>query len=259
MANALAMSSLLGSKSAVAARPAAFSGKARSTRVQARFVTVSAADRQVWFPGNAPAPHLDGSMPGDYGFDPLSLGSDPQILKWFQQAELVHARTAMTAVAGILFPAIATKAGVVNIPQWYDAGSVWVQNNPNFPFAALLFIQIILTGWVETKRWLDFRNPGSQGDGSFLGITDDFKPTGNGYPGGKLFDPFGLSRGSEAQLVKYQENEIKNGRLAMVAFLGFVAQHAATGKGPIDNLADHIANPTAVTFATNGVSLPFVH
>ncbi len=70
--------------------------------------------------------------------------------------------------------------------------------------AALLFIQIILTGWVETKRWLDFRNPGSQGDGSFLGVTDDFKPTGNGYPGGKLFDPFGLSRGSEAQLVKYQ-------------------------------------------------------
>ncbi len=31
---------------------------------------------------------------------------------------------------------IATKAGVVNIPQWYDAGSVWVQNNPNFPFGA---------------------------------------------------------------------------------------------------------------------------
>lgn len=27
-----------------------------------------------------------------------------------------------------------------------------------------------------------------------------------------------------------QENEIKNGRLAMVAFLGFIAQHAATGK-----------------------------
>ena len=27
-----------------------------------------------------------------------------------------------------------------------------------------------------------------------------------------------------------QWNEIRNGRLAMVAFLGFVAQHAATGK-----------------------------
>ncbi len=70
--------------------------------------------------------------------------------------------------------------------------------------AALLFIQIILTGWVETKRWLDFKNPGSQADGSFLGVTDDFKGVANGYPGGKLFDPFGLSRGSEGQLQKYQ-------------------------------------------------------
>lgn len=35
--------------------------------LQARFVAVSAADRQVWFPGNPPAPHLDGSMAGDYG------------------------------------------------------------------------------------------------------------------------------------------------------------------------------------------------
>ncbi len=70
--------------------------------------------------------------------------------------------------------------------------------------ASLLFIQIILSGWAEGKRWLDFKNPGSQGDGSFFGITDDFKPVANGYPGGKLFDPFGLSRGSEAQLKKYQ-------------------------------------------------------
>ena len=29
-------------------------------------------------------------------------------------------------------------------------------------------------------------------------------------------------------------------------------------QGPIDNLVDHINNPTGVTFATNGVSLPFV-
>lgn len=70
--------------------------------------------------------------------------------------------------------------------------------------ASLLFIQLVLSGWAESKRWLDFRNPGSQGDGSFFGVTDDFKPMANGYPGGKLFDPFGLSRGSEAQLKKYQ-------------------------------------------------------
>ena len=55
--------------------------------------------------------------------------------------------------------------------------------------AALLFIQIVLSAWAEGKRWADFNAPGSQGDGSFFGITDDLKGTSNGYPGGKLFDP----------------------------------------------------------------------
>ena len=57
-----------------------------------RSVVARAADRPLWNPGS-PAPEwLDGSLPGDYGFDPLGLGSDPDVLKYFQQAELVHAR-----------------------------------------------------------------------------------------------------------------------------------------------------------------------
>ncbi len=43
MANAVAMSSLLGSKSAVLARPAAFSGKARTSRVQVNCLRAFAA------------------------------------------------------------------------------------------------------------------------------------------------------------------------------------------------------------------------
>ena len=68
--------------------------------------------------------------------------------------------------------------------------------------ASLLFIQIVLTGWVETKRLMDFQNPGTQDN--WLGEGGQFKPLDNGYPGGAFFDPFGLSRGSEAQLRKYQ-------------------------------------------------------
>ena len=33
---------------------------------------------------------------------------------------------------------------------------------------------------------------------------------------GGVFDPFGLSKGDPTMLAKYKQNEIKNGRLAMV-------------------------------------------
>lgn len=51
-----------------------------------------------------------------------------------------------------------------------------------------------MCGFVEVKRWQDFRKPGSQTEkGSFLGFESSFKPVANGYPGG-IFDPLGLSR-----------------------------------------------------------------
>ena len=76
--------------------------------------------------------------------------------------------------------------------------------------------------------------------------------------GGPLFDPLGLA-GAEASIYKkYKQSEVVNGRLAMVAIVGFWAQYAATGKGPITNLVEHLADPYHVTFATNGVSIPFL-
>jgi hypothetical protein len=62
------------------------------------------ASRPSWFPGSKFPAHLDGSLPGDHGFDPFNLGVDPAKLKWYQQAELVHCRFAMLGAAGILVP-----------------------------------------------------------------------------------------------------------------------------------------------------------
>jgi hypothetical protein len=53
--------------------------------------------------------------------------------------------------------------------------------------------------------------------------------------GGWLFDPLNLSKDG----TKFEElrvKEIKNGRLAMVAWLGFAAQAAVTREGPVQNL-----------------------
>lgn len=231
---------------------------ARPQRAQARGVRVyAAADRPMWMPGNPAPAYLDGSLAGDFGFDPLRLGSDPEALRWFVQAELIHCRVAMMGAAGMLFPSVLHTAGS-DIPEWFVAGEVSMQQS-GIPLPALIFAQVLMSQFVELKRLEDWKNPGSQADGQFFGITDDFKGVGNGYPGGKYFDFMGFSRGDAAKFDKYKWNEIRNGRLAMVACLGMFAQYFATGKGPVQNLVDHIADPTGVTFATNGVSLPFAN
>eukprot|EP00798_Chlamydomonas_sp_ICE-L_P030899 gene30899-35952_t len=219
-------------------------------------VRVQAADRPMWYPGNPSPAHLDGSLPGDYGFDPLNLGSDPEVLKWMQQAELQHCRWAMVGTAGILYTAVAAQGGQ-DIPQWYDAGEV-ANAKSAIPFGTLFITQMILQGWAESKRLMDMRVPGSQGDGSFFGITDDFKGKEVGYPGGRYFDPLGLAGGDATKYAEFKVKEVKNGRLAMVAMVGFWAQHAATGAGPIENLVAHVSDPTHVTYATNGISVPFL-
>ena len=163
----------------------------------------------------------------------------------------------MLGVAGMLLPDVLNHVGILSIPAWYEAGKASIESSP-IPYPTLVMIQFFAFNFSELKRLEDMKKPGSQGEpGSFLGFESQFKGTGvSGYPGG-VFDPLHLStNGIAGPLDTLKLREIKNARLAMVAFLGFLAQHGATGKGPVDNLLEHIASPWAVNFTTNGTSLP---
>uniref|UniRef100_A0A0F7GYP1 Chlorophyll a-b binding protein, chloroplastic n=1 Tax=Pelargonium hortorum TaxID=4031 RepID=A0A0F7GYP1_PELHO len=201
---------------------------------------VRAQERPTWLPGLDPPPYLNGTLVGDYGFDPLGLGEDPETLKWYVQAELVHCRFAMAGVAGILFTDLLRVTGISNLPVWYEAGAV------KYGFAStrtLFMVQMLLMGFVETKRYMDYVSPGSQAqDGTFFGIEASFEGLEPGYPGGPILNPLGLAKDMK-NAHDWKLKEIKNGRLAMVAMLGFFVQASVTHAGPIDNLVEHLSNP----------------
>merc|ERR1712224_1042942 len=186
-----------------------------------------------WLPGSSTPSYLD-DISGSYGFDPLGLGSNPTNLFRFQEAELIHCRWAMLGVAG----ALAVEA--LGIGNWYDAPLAAKQTyfgvEVPLDLNTLVGIEFITMAAVEARRF------------------DNNDPQKKLYPG---FDFAGLAKDPKT-FESMKVKEIKNGRLAMLSFIGFVAQHAATGKTPLANLADHLADPFHCNVSSNGVSIPFL-
>jgi len=237
----------------LASKQSVFAGRAvaaRATmaraRAGARCVRVNAREA-AWCPGSDAPAHLDGSLPGDFGFDPLGLGVDPVRKAFFVQAELQNGRWAMLGAAGVLFPELLSKLGAggpaAALP-WYKAGAELPALVPDADPRTLNVIMFFLFLFVENKRWNDFKNPGSQ-DADPFNPKNKVTGMGPGYPG---LDPAGLAKdGFKERQVK----EIKNARLAMMAMLGFFVQSAVTDATPLDNLVAHLSDPWGSTILSN--------
>jgi light-harvesting complex II chlorophyll a/b binding protein 7 len=208
--------------------------------------------RSTWpWPGG-PAPHLDGTLPGDAGWDPWGLAADKQAggrrpdaaaLARLADLEVLHARWAMLAAVGALVPEAASLAAGAPLaePRWWAVGYAKLRGGVDLDYlgvpglrvaggqgiAAIAASQALLMSGPELAR--------AAGPAGLepLGI---FLPGPQSWPGGP-FDPLGLASASAGgAAARLKVAEVKHGRLAMVAWLGLAAQADVGRRGPVADL-----------------------
>lgn len=238
--------------------PICFRGAAIATLNNRGRPPPDAAGRPLVLPTSDSLKYLDGTLPGDFGFDPLGL-FDPATgsagflsQRWLHTAEVIHGRWAMLGAAGCLAPEYLAHEKV--IPKstgvlWFKTGFLppaGAEYDFGVPLAVLFAVQMVLMGTVEGLRLAEYRRPGCLRGMKLLGferLIATTQPGASAYPGGAMFNPLRLGEGRPAAMREYQQAEVRHGRLAMVAFLGYMASAAVTGRGPYDSYVLHLDEP----------------
>merc|ERR1712070_996400 len=166
---------------------------------------------------------LPGALSPMGDFDPAGLASDLELteMKRYREAEVTHGRVSMLAVLGFLVaenfhplfggnidgPAIRHLDKVREVaPIFFDFLAFTI---------ALAELYHSLIGWVAPNKIQKY----------FGGeLNEDY------YPGDIGFDPLGLKPSDPKEFAEMQTKELQNGRLAMLASMGFIAQELVDGQ-----------------------------
>eukprot|EP00216_Chloropicon_sp_CCMP2111_P006077 CAMPEP_0198237264 /NCGR_PEP_ID=MMETSP1446-20131203/3106_1 /TAXON_ID=1461542 ORGANISM="Unidentified sp, Strain CCMP2111" /NCGR_SAMPLE_ID=MMETSP1446 /ASSEMBLY_ACC=CAM_ASM_001112 /LENGTH=276 /DNA_ID=CAMNT_0043919357 /DNA_START=72 /DNA_END=902 /DNA_ORIENTATION=- len=224
------------------------------------------ATRKLYLPGgllsqNEIPNYLNGTLAGDYGYDPLGLGQNIAQVNKYREYELIHARWAMLGAAGGIIPeGLAANGADIKGGVWFETGKVlldgdslnyfavpWTIIDNPLPLILVLGAQVALVGGAEKYRKEGAGPPGwAPGVGKFE--PNVFGGLDGNNPGGP-FDPLGLADDPDL-FAELKVKEIKNGRLAMMSMLGFFIQALVTGEGPYANWSKHVADPFGYNLLT---------
>ena len=203
--------------------PASAFAPAATTQTRASALKVA----NGWEPDAAKFAYgLPGSLSPVGEFDPFGFAKDCTLdqMKLYREAEVTHGRVAMLATLGFLvgenFHPLFGLDGkeILGIESLTEVRQV---------FPAFFELLVILIGATELSRaqagWVPPRNRGVGGTaGDTLNV--DY------YPGDIGFDPLGLKPTDAEEFATLQTKELQNGRLAMLAVAGFVAQELVDHK-----------------------------
>jgi len=168
---------------------------------------------------DSPVLKAGGTAPLGPNWDPagFSKEADPNALKRYREAEITHGRLAMLGTLGMLTQEKLHPLFGGNFPGPSVFHFEEIQKaNPAFWYPVMLSIAIAELG----RARLGWTSP----DESLWGLQDKYDPGNLG------FDPLGLYPTTEAEQTNMKNKELNNGRLAMIAAAGMIAQELATGQ-----------------------------
>ena len=161
-------------------------------------------------------------------WDPLALaeiGTDLTV-DFFRAAEVKHGRIAMMAslgymhhLAGVQLPGYLSPTMKLKFSDLgaMSPGEAWGK----VPAAGVAQI----FGAIAAVEVYELTHK----DGVFVGGDAWFK----GFSSNLEFDPLGFGKSDPALVKTYKERELKNGRLAMIGIMGFVASDQIAGSVPM--------------------------
>lgn len=217
--------------------------------------------RELWLPNTEPPEWLDGSLPGDRGFDPLGLSKPSEFIQMTvdeldQNAAVNKAGSAEGRFQSL--PATVTEQTFQPYTEVFDLTRFRECELIHGRWCMLATLGIVVaelsTGvsWVdagkvelERSSYLGFELPFTIQqlcyiEAFLMGAIEIYRSSELDtekrlYPGGP-FDPLGFANDPD-QAFRLKEAEIKHGRLAMVAMFGFAVQAGFSGStSPIANL-----------------------
>jgi Chlorophyll A-B binding protein len=174
--------------------------------------------------------NIPGALPPVGIWDPLGFAdkADEATLKRYREAELTHGRVAMLATIGFL-----VGEAVEGSSFLFDASiqGPAITHLAQVPAEFWALLTVFIGGSEQKRAEIGWVNPAEVPVSQPGLLREDY------YPGDIGFDPLGLKPTDPEELRILQTKELQNGRLAMLAAAGFIAQELADGKGILEHFS----------------------
>jgi len=215
-----------------------------------------------WESNPEPPAYLDGTLPGDAGFDPFGLSAPTEYLQF--ELDALNQSAAINPSGNVIgklkkVDNKPTERTIVPFNEAFDIVRFRECELQHSRWAMLGLVGAVVaeseTGisWVDAGKVLN-EQPQYLGFDINVPVTtlvwievltmgfaevkrsSELDSNKRCYPGG-YFDPLGLAASADAEaLFKLQTAELKHGRLAMIGMLGIASQAAKNGLSPLEAL-----------------------